>query len=227
MAAGDFEYVKEATAVRCMRKGCGMIALYQCRTCPAGGALCQRCAAHHGPVCLWTSLAPGDAPAKPSLYTELGGIYALAMVVDHFSDELLKDAQVGKHSALNEYLKRWGETESKTRLAGLKFQRTLWLSAQAGGPYQYLPSEAARLGACPMSLEAAHFKLHIEDGEFDRVAAILAKSLDHFGIGGRQKDTVLKVFAGHKREVTLGHNYSASDRLEDISMVVRENACAK
>jgi truncated hemoglobin YjbI len=149
------------------------------------------------------------------------------MVVDHFSDELLKDAYVGKDSALNKYLRRWGETQSATRLAGLKFQRTLWLSAQAGGPHEYIPSEQARVGVCPMSLEGAHFDLHITDDEFNRVAEILAKSLDHFEIGGRHKDAILQVFAAHQREVTLGQAYSASVKLEDIPVARRKSMCPK
>jgi len=32
--------------------------------------------------------------AKPTLYERLGGIYAIAAVVDHFLDQLLKNAKV-------------------------------------------------------------------------------------------------------------------------------------
>ena len=39
---------------------------------------------------------PGeDGMAEPTLYERLGGIFAIAAVVDHFSDQLLKNPEGG------------------------------------------------------------------------------------------------------------------------------------
>ena len=68
----------------------------------------------------------------PSLYDRLGGIFAIAAVVDRFSDEIIKNPKLNENPAL----KAWNETEAAARLPGLKFGRTLWIAAMAGGPYR-------------------------------------------------------------------------------------------
>jgi hemoglobin len=61
----------------------------------------------------------------------------------------------------------------------------------------------------PLGLEEAHRDLHITPEEFDEVAAELGRTLDHFGVPGREKDEVLAAFAAHKGEVTEGSMASA------------------
>jgi hemoglobin len=70
--------------------------------------------------------------AEPTLYERLGGIYAIAAVVDHFSDQLLKNPQVVE---ANPELKEWRTATFAGRLPGLKFLRTLWVAALA--PFQW------------------------------------------------------------------------------------------
>ena len=62
---------------------------------------------------------------EKSLYNRLGGVYAIAAVVDHFSDALINNPIVGKHSK-NPALAEW-HSKQLARLPGLKFMRTLWL----------------------------------------------------------------------------------------------------
>src|SRR5450830_2010838 len=62
---------------------------------------------------------------EKSLYERLGGVFAIAAVVDHFSDAVVKNRQVGQGSP-NHALDEWS-TRELDRLAGLKFMRTLWL----------------------------------------------------------------------------------------------------
>jgi hemoglobin len=137
--------------------------------------------------------------AGTSLYERLGGIFAIAAVVDHFSDEIIRDPVAGARSA-NPALRRW-HTQQLDRLPGLKFMRTLWVAAVSGGPFHYSPT---RPGATNLGLEAAHGSLRISPDEFDAVAAVLTRSLDHFHVGEREKREVLSAFAAHKDEVTKG-----------------------
>jgi hemoglobin len=140
------------------------------------------------------------APATgESLYDRLGGIFAIAGVVDYFSDEIIKDPTAGAQSR-NPALRKW-HTESLDRLPGLKFMRTLWVANVAGGPYQYTPT---RPGSTNLGLENAHKDLHISSAEFDAVAAVLSRSLDHFNVPAKEKGEVLAAFAAHKDEVTQG-----------------------
>ena len=137
--------------------------------------------------------------SEASLYDRLGGVFAIAAVVDHFSDAIIENAAVGKLSK-NPQLREWSNDQPE-RLPGLKWMRTLWVCEVSGGPYKYV---ATKEGSTPLGLEEAHRDLRITSDEFDEVAAELARSLDHFGVPEREKGEVLAAFAAHKGEVIEG-----------------------
>jgi hemoglobin len=150
------------------------------------------------PALAATEGAVAPAAAK-SLYDRLGGIFAIAAVVNYFSDEVVKDPIAGARSK-NPALREW-HTKELGRLPGLKFMRTLWVANISGGPFQYTPT---RPGSTNLGLENAHEKLHISPTEFDAVAGVLSRTLDHFSVPAREKSEVLGAFAAHKNEVTKG-----------------------
>lgn len=137
--------------------------------------------------------------ADKSLYERLGGVFAIAAVVNKFSDEVVTNPVAGQSSA-NPELREW-HTQELDRLAGLKFMRTLWLCEAAGGPFQY---NATKPGSTHLGLEEAHRDLRIAPEEFDAVAAELGRTLDTFKVPPTEKDEVLAAFAAHKGEVTEG-----------------------
>src|SRR5215208_948289 len=104
-----------------------------------------------------TTTPVGAGMVEPSLYDRLGGYFAIAAVVDRFSDEIIKNPKLNENPAL----KAWNENESATRLPGLKFGRTQWVAAKAGGPYEYTG----------LPLEEAHKDLHLTAEEFAEVGA--------------------------------------------------------
>ena len=122
-----------------------------------------------------------------------------AVVVDHFSDAVVKNPIVGQGSK-NPALREW-HTKQLGRLPGLKFMRTLWVCNVAGGPFEYVGTEP---GSTPISLENAHRGLRITSEEFDEVAAELGRTLDAVGVPQQEKDEVLAAFAAHKGEVIEG-----------------------
>lgn len=136
-----------------------------------------------------------------SLYDRLGGAFAIAAVVDHFSDALVHNPIVGQQSD-NQALRIW-HTNNLGRLPGLKFMRTLWVCNVAGGPFQYT---ATRPGSTPVGLEVAHRDLKISPAEFDEVAAELSRSLAAFKVPAPETEEVLGAFAAHKGEVTEGYS---------------------
>jgi hemoglobin len=136
---------------------------------------------------------------ESSLYDRLGRAFAIAAVVDHFSDAVVQNPIVGQNSE-NPALREW-HTNNLARLPGLKFMRTLWVCNVAGGPQQYA---ATKPGSTPLGLEEAHRELRITPAEFDEVAAELGRSLDFFEVPEREKEEVLAAFAAHKGEVTEG-----------------------
>ena len=107
--------------------------------------------------------------AEPSLYERLGGVFAIAAVVDHFSDALVKNPIVGQGSK-NPELREW-HTNKLDRLPGLKFMRTLWVCNVAGGPSRLLlrsrgalPSAWKRLIASSRSLPRSSMRSRLSWG---------------------------------------------------------------
>jgi hemoglobin len=140
-----------------------------------------------------------------SLYERLGGAFAIAAVIDHFSDAVVRNPVAGQESE-NAQLREWS-TEELGRLAGLKFMRTLWVCDISGGPQKYA---ATKPGSTPLGLEEAHRALKISPDEFDAVAAELGRSLDHFNVPEREKGEVMAAFGAHKGEVDAGYTQSAA-----------------
>jgi hemoglobin len=68
---------------------------------------------------------------EPTLYERLGGIFAIAAAIDTFSDRLVTAPTV---LTANRELPEWHTVTSTSRRQGLKWLRTLWLAAVAGGP---------------------------------------------------------------------------------------------
>jgi hemoglobin len=122
--------------------------------------------------------------AEQSLYERLGGVNAIAMVVDRFSDAIVANPKLNVNPALSD----WNQTG---QLPGLKFMRTLWLCQAAGGPFQYTGKE----------LGDAHKDLHIAPDEFDEVGAEIGRALDHFKVPEREKGEVLAAIVARKSEV--------------------------
>jgi hemoglobin len=143
----------------------------------------------------------GQRMTESSLYERLGGAFAIAAVVDHFSEAIVQNPIVGQKSE-NPALREW-HTNNLGRLPGLKFMRTLWVCDIAGGPQQYAATEPGRT---PLGLEEAHRELKISPAEFDEVAAELGRSLDFFKVPAPEKEEVLAAFAAHKNQVTEGYS---------------------
>ncbi len=133
---------------------------------------------------------------EQSLYERIGGVYAIAAVVDRFSDQLLKNPKIVN---ANPQLKEWHTEKYRVRLPGLKFNRTLWVCAVSGGPYTYTAK----------SLHDAHFDLHITAEVFDEVSAELASTLDYFHVPEREKQEVLAAFNAQKPDVIAGFTTTA------------------
>lgn len=138
--------------------------------------------------------------AQESLYDRLGGVFAIAAVIDQFSDALVQNPVVGQKSE-NPQLREW-HVNNLGRLPGLKFMRTLWVCNISGGPFEYTPT---RPGHDNLGLEEAHRNLRISPAEFDEVAAELGRTLVAFKVPEAEQGEVIAAFAAHKGEVTAGY----------------------
>jgi hemoglobin len=133
----------------------------------------------HADVAAQTS-TPTDESAEPSLYDRLGGIFAIAAVVDRFSDAIITNPKLNENPAL----KAWNENEAATRLPGLKFGRTQWIAALAGGPYDYTG----------LPLDEAHKEFHLTADEFNEVGAEIVRALDYYKVPEREKNELVAAY---------------------------------
>ena len=129
--------------------------------------------------------------AEPTLYERLGGIFAIAAVIDNFSDRLVKNPRIVN---ANPELHEWHTVTYHTRMPGLKWGRTLWVAMKAGGPFEYTGLE----------MRDAHFDLKISPEVFDEVTQELINAMDDFKVPEREKAEVLAAFGAEKGEVTAG-----------------------
>src|SRR5712692_7157751 len=136
---------------------------------------------------LFLEVKKGVTMTEQSLYERIGGVNAITMVVDRFSDEVVKNPKLN----VNPALKEWNQSG---KLPGLKFMRTLWICQAAGGPFQYTGKD----------MHEAHKDLHITSEEFDEVGAEIARALDHFNVPEREKQEVLAAIVARKTEVVNG-----------------------
>jgi len=132
------------------------------------------------------ALAQEGTP-EPSLFERVGGIFAIAAVVNRFSDEIIKNPKLN----VNPALKAWNETEAETRLPGLKFMRTLWVAALAGGPFEYTG----------LPLSEAHTRFKLTDGEFDEVGAEIMRALEFYKVPQAEIELLVEAYLMSKPDV--------------------------
>ena len=108
-------------------------------------------------------MADADAVATSSLYERLGGVYAIATVVDDFIDRVMTDPRLNANPRVD-------EAHHKVPPAGFKYLVTEMLCWAAGGPQRYTGRDMA----------SSHRHLAITAGEWDAFMDDLAQTLDRF-----------------------------------------------
>ena len=124
--------------------------------------------------------ASGAQTTEPSLYDRLGGYFGIALVVNRFSDEIIKNPILNRNPALKE----WNKTEAEARLPGLKFGRTLWIAAAAGGPFVYTG----------LPLSEAHAEFNLTEEQFAEVGAEIVRALDFYQVPEREQQELMAAY---------------------------------
>lgn len=133
------------------------------------------------------SVRAADTPAgteKKSLYSRLGGVYAISAVVDRFIEKLLVNDTLNANVAIN-------EARARVPKAGLKFQVTALVCQVTGGPQTY----AGR------SMKEAHQHLAITEREWDAMVKDFVAVMDEFKVPKEEQSELLAIVGTTKGDI--------------------------
>jgi hemoglobin len=121
---------------------------------------------------------------KPSLYARLGGVYAIATVVDQFIERLLVNKTLNANPSIE-------AARQHVPKAGLKFQVTALVCQVTGGPCAYKGRD----------MRSAHAHLNITEREWQAMVADFVKTLDHFKVPKAEQQELLAIVGSTKPEI--------------------------
>lgn len=127
------------------------------------------------------SASLGGGQEKKSLYTRLGGYDAIAAVVDDFVGRLVADKKLTKFFV--------GHSEDS--LKRIRMHVIDQLCAAAGGPCNYTGRD----------MRTSHHGLGITNDDWDASAKHLVESLDKFKVPQAEKDELLAIVTGLKKDI--------------------------
>ena len=127
----------------------------------------------------------GDGGAvKPSLYERLGGVYAIAAVVDDFIDRIMDDPRLNANPKVD-------EAHHRVSRAGFKYLVTEMVCWAAGGPQRYTGR----------SMSESHVHLGITEGEWQVFLADLKTSLDTFKVPAAEQGELFAIVESTKKDI--------------------------
>lgn len=127
------------------------------------------------------ALAEGETP---SLYERLGGVYAIATVVDEFIDRLLVNGTLNANPAID-------EARQRVPRAGLKYRVTAMVAQATGGPQTYTGR----------SMREAHAHLDITEREWRAMVAELEAVLYKFNVPEAEQAELLAIVESLKGDI--------------------------
>lgn len=129
----------------------------------------------------------GGQPAKASLYERLGGVYAIAAVVDDFIDRLMDDPRLNANPKVD-------EAHHRVARAGFKYLVTEQVCWASGGPQRYTGR----------SMRDSHAELGITAGEWEAFLDDLRQTFDRFGVPAAERSELLAIVESTKAEIVVG-----------------------
>jgi hemoglobin len=127
-----------------------------------------------------------QAPAVPSLYDRLGGVYNIATVVDDLIDRIMVDPRLNANPRVD-------EAHHRVAPAGFKFLVTEMVCWAAGGPQQY--------SGRPMG--DSHRELMITEAEFQAFMDDFQQTLDKFQVPQAERDELNAIVESTKDGIVV------------------------
>ncbi len=119
-----------------------------------------------------------------TLYERLGGVYAIAAVVDDFIDRIMDDPRLNANPMVN-------EAHHRVSRAGFKYLVTEQVCQATGGPQRYTGR----------SMVASHAHLDITDQEWLAFLDDFRKSLDKFGVPEAERKELFDIVESTRSDI--------------------------
>mgnify|MGYP000636892024 CR=1 FL=1 len=119
-----------------------------------------------------------------SLYERLGGVYAIAAVVDDFIDRIMDNPELNANPKVD-------EAHHKVSRAGFKYLVTEMVCWAAGGPQRYTGR----------SMRDSHQHLNITEREWQVFLTDLQATLDQFQVPAPEQQELLAIVASTKEDI--------------------------
>jgi hemoglobin len=121
-----------------------------------------------------------------SLYERLGGVYAIATVVDDFIDRIMDDARLNANPKVN-------EAHHKVARAGFKYLVSEQVCEATGGPQRYTGR----------SMYDSHADLEITEQEWQAFLDDFKQTLDKFGVPETEQAELFAIVDSTKNDIVL------------------------
>jgi len=124
------------------------------------------------------------APEVKSLYERLGGVYAVAAVVDDFIDRIMDDPKLNANPKVD-------EAHHRVSRAGFKYLVTEMVCWATGGPQKYTGK----------TMRDSHAHLDITEGEWQVFLADLTATFDTFGVPAAERAELFAIVESTKGDI--------------------------
>ena len=122
----------------------------------------------------------------PSLYERLGGVYAIAAVVDDFIDRVMSDPKLNANPKVD-------EAHHKVHPAGFKYLVTEQVCWAAGGPQTYTGR----------SMAESHEHLDINEVEWQAFLEDFQATLDKFEVPATEQAELFAIVESTKSDIVI------------------------
>jgi len=131
---------------------------------------------------------PAAAQLAPdtALYNRLGGVYAIATVVDDFIERLLVNNTLNANPRL-------AEARARVPKAGLKFQVTALVCQVTRGPCTYTGR----------TMKASHAHLNINEEQWQAMLADFRATLNKFSVPAKEQGELIGIVQSTKPDIVI------------------------
>jgi len=123
---------------------------------------------------------------EQTLYERLGGVYAIAAVVEDFIDRIMDDPRLNANPKVN-------EAHHRVSRAGFKYLVTEQVCQATGGPQRYTGK----------SMYDSHVHLEITEGEWQAFLDDFKQTLDKFKVPTAEQGALFAIVDSTKKDIVL------------------------